>query len=498
MGCPRPSGLSFFRLSRFLRLFVFAITLRSWHRTVDIECRDFPAGTTSSDIANWIMEFFVNSYPEFKVKSIQLASGRVAHVAIDRDCVGAKDTIEALGDVSIHGVQCFVLKPEPSAPSLQYVLVYQYPYEYPNDSVATVMDKFGAVKDVLFQHWTNLPEVSTGTRIVRMVVEKEIPHFLFIRGIRCKVWYRDQPLTCDICSKGGQKASACPDKGKCLRCHNPGHVARHCPTPWGAAGRTGNATDAGSSNTADAGVAEVPGPMTVDPDTVVPPGDLSQGLQHADDLDAGFPQLVPGPSESKCDLAAAASVAEAALNFSLPSNGSVDSELVVVDAGIATRSVSSSILDDRFNQLDEIASQASVSILSNCGPVGAPSGGEFVDSQIVTDSSLNLNSDNDNMSNLGNDNDSVSNLSMDSINSVNCYGSVVGSDGAPPGPQITDSEMSNSADLHKRPILEEASSDDVSGSVAPISKSISKKFKKVGPKSHVPVASAPLAKKGGG
>ena len=464
---------------------------RSWRRTVDIECRDFPVGTASSDIAKWIMEFFVNSYPDFKVKSIQLASGRVARVAFDRDCAGAKDTIEALGEVTIHGVQCFVLKPEPAAPSLQHVLVYQYPYEYPNDSVATVMDKFGAVKDVLFQHWTNLPEVSTGTRIVRMVVEKEIPRFLFIRGIRCKVWYRDQPLTCDICSKGGHKASACPDKGKCLRCHNPGHVARHCPTPWGAADRAGNATDAGSSNIADASVADVPGPVTVDPDIVVLPGDLSQGLQHAEDLDAGF-------SESERDLAAAASVAEAALNFSLPSSDCVDSELVVVDTGVVTPSASSSILDERFNQLDEIASQASVSILSNCGPVGAPSGGEFVDCQIVTDSSLNLNSGNDNMFNLDNDNDSVSNLSMDSINSVNCYGSVVVSDGAPSGPQITDSEMSNSADPHKRPILEEASSDDAAGSVASFSKSISKKFKKVGPKSRVPVATTPLAKKGGG
>ena len=312
------------------------MALCSWCQTVDIECRDFPAGTASSDVAKWVTEFFVNSYPEFKIKSIQQASGRVARVTFDKECVGAKETIEHLDEVTIHGVQCLALKPEPSAPGLQHVLVYQYPYEYPNDSIATVMEKFGAVKDVLFQHWTNLPDVSTGTRIVRMVLHKDIPRFLFIRGIRCKVWYRDQPLTCNICCKGGHKASACPDKGKCLHCHKPGHVARHCPTPWGNAGGPGNAAGASGASGAGGGETDVSGSVAIDSRSLLPAGDLSQGLQHADDLDAGFPPLAADSVESDCDLAAAASVAEAALAFSSPSNDCSDPEVVVVDEGVAT------------------------------------------------------------------------------------------------------------------------------------------------------------------
>ena len=151
-------------------------------------------------------------------------------------------------------------------------------------------------------------------------------------------------------------------------------------------------------------------------------------------------------------------------------------------------------MDECFNQLDEIALQAFVSILSNCGPVGAPSGGEFAASQ----NSLNLSNDNDNDNdiNLGKGNDSLSNLSVGNINNINCYGSVLASNGASSGSQIVDLEMSDSIDPRKRPILEDVSSDDTSGDLALISKSLYKKSKKAGTKSRVPVASALLGKKG--
>ena len=176
----------------------------------------------------------------------------MARITFSTDCPLAKSTLEELGEVTINGVQCFVLRSEPPHPRLVNVLVYQYPCEIPKDSVATVLDKFGAVKDVSFQHWTSMPDISTGTRLVHMVVDKDIPRFLFICGIRCKIWYRDQPLTCDICSKGGHKALAFPDKGKCLCSHQPGHVACHCPTPWGnataGAATGGAATGSGSAD----------------------------------------------------------------------------------------------------------------------------------------------------------------------------------------------------------------------------------------------------------
>lgn len=165
-------------------------------------------------------------------------------------------------------MQYSVLKPEPTAPSVQNVLVYHYHHEFSGDSVASTLESYGSVKDVSFQRWTNLPDLGTGTCVVRMTIQKDIPCFLFIHGIHCKIWYCDQPLTCHICSKEGHKASACPEKGKCLRCHQPGHVYCHCPNTAGPLARLADAAVA-SATGVSVPMDEVP-PVIVDTDVVLP------------------------------------------------------------------------------------------------------------------------------------------------------------------------------------------------------------------------------------
>ena len=350
---------------------------RSWTRTIDIECKDFPTGTLSSDVVQWVFDYFKTEHPEFKVVSVQQCSGRVARVTVDKGCEAARPALEELGEVTIHGVQCFVLRPEPPQPRLVNVLVYQYPYEFPNISVADALDKFGAVKEVQFQHWTNLPEVSTGTRVVRMVVDKEIPRFLVIRGVRCKVWYRDQPLTCDICKKGGHKASACPDKGKCLRCHEPGHVVRHCPNPWGK-----KANPAPSAPPPPAADASGPPPSS---DPVVPP--------VAPDDGPADPIVGSADPDPPAD---AGSVGPAVLD---PPVDMDPDDCVLADAASVAEVV---VLDERDNQLDEFDSQ---SILANCCLEGASSSGELSSSQIHNVSSV---------SNVGN-NSNVTTVDIDNL-----------------------------------------------------------------------------------
>ena len=52
-------------------------------------------------------------------------------------------------------------------------------------------------------------------------------------GYLCRIWYRGQPLVCNLCSVQGHKSANCPNRDKCRRCGQSGHFARECPNPWG-------------------------------------------------------------------------------------------------------------------------------------------------------------------------------------------------------------------------------------------------------------------------
>ena len=379
-------------------------------------------------------------------------------------------------------------------------MVHQFPYEGDNKVLVKELSAYGEVKDIRFQTWTNIPDVATGTRIVRMIRIKTIPRFISVLGIRVKVWYKGQPVICDICRKEGHRAAACPLKGKCLRCHQVGHFSRDCDRPWGIFSRPSAArpATAGSSSSASAAAPAAESHPHV--------GNGAPGVLLAEDLDRGF-------EESSGDdgvLADAASVAEAIVRADEAgvASGHLLSEVVVVDEG-DTSPTSQSVfsVDERLNQLDELDSQLSQSILSNCGLDGVSSGGELVASQISKDSNLN------NLSNeidKENGNEKETNLSMESNCSgnnggdsiVNYYGSVVSSGDTPASPSgaasVTpiDAEMTQASDQCKRPISEvisdDAGEDSASGSAAPPAQAprVVAKPKTLAPKSKKPKSSA--------
>ena len=188
----------------------------------------FPAGTSHAGVAGII----ANSLAGL-VDSIKVCPGGIIRISFIDPIY--KKTYEDAGSIPFGDVRCAVISSVP----VTLVMLYLSPFEGSNDKVKDALKVFGDVKEVKHQQWTNVPGVYTGTRLVRMVRKHEIPRSIKIDGVNCRVWYRGQPLECDICHDN-HKAADCPLKGKCRRCHEAGHFVRSCPKPvWYVPGKPG-------------------------------------------------------------------------------------------------------------------------------------------------------------------------------------------------------------------------------------------------------------------
>ena len=186
----------------------------------------FPAGMSHAGIADTIAKSLSG-----KIDSIQVCPGGIIRISFLDPHM--KKTYEEAGSICFDDVFCQVVCSTP----VTFVLVYLFPFEGNNECVKEALKYFGDIKEIKLQQWTNVPGVSTGTRIVRMVRQHEISRNIVIDGVKCRVWYKGQPLVCDICSNN-HKAADCPLRGKCRRCHESGHFVRECPKPvWYVPGR---------------------------------------------------------------------------------------------------------------------------------------------------------------------------------------------------------------------------------------------------------------------
>ena len=144
-----------------------------------------------------------------------------------------KKTHREVGSICFDDVSCLLVSSTP----VTFVLVYLFPVKGSNERVKETLKYFGDIKEIKFQQWTNVPGVSTGTRIVGMVLQPEIPRNIVIDGVKFRVWYKGQPLVCDICSNN-HKAADCPLHAKSRRCHESGHFVSDCDKPvWYMPGR---------------------------------------------------------------------------------------------------------------------------------------------------------------------------------------------------------------------------------------------------------------------
>ena len=132
--------------------------------------------------------------------------------------------------VHLFGFWCKIIG---GGPSVTIIHVFDYPFEEEDSHIESAMADYGFVKHVKKQTYLSKPSVYTGTRLVFMNLDFTPPRYLIVRGIPCRLWFRGQPLICNLCGKQGHKSADCPDKDKCRCCGQVGHFSRSCPNPWG-------------------------------------------------------------------------------------------------------------------------------------------------------------------------------------------------------------------------------------------------------------------------
>ena len=230
---PRPSGLN--PVGVFFFLFV-AMPHPAMRRTVTLRIGRIPQVVSRPEVIRMLAERFGT----WKLLAVQFLPG--FRVQLTFDSVEAKNTIERQSEVEIEGYPCQVVG---GGPSLESVLIFHLPYELDNGVIQAAMQQYGEVGGIRHQLHPD-STVHSGTRVVRMVRKGPIPRHMKVEGWSAKVWYRGQPVECDICG-AGHVSRVCPMRNKCRFCGEEGHFARNCPgrngEGWGEVVAQG-ATDA--------------------------------------------------------------------------------------------------------------------------------------------------------------------------------------------------------------------------------------------------------------
>ena len=78
------------------------------------------------------------------------------------------------------------------------------------------------------QTYPGMPDVFTGTRVVKVTLTKDLPSSARVSGFDVRLWYQGQPQVCPVCRSYGHRVKDCPFNGLCRRCSQPGHMAREC------------------------------------------------------------------------------------------------------------------------------------------------------------------------------------------------------------------------------------------------------------------------------
>ena len=228
-------------------------------RTLTVQTARVCVGRSREEIVDEVSRVF-STHP---VVAIQVGFDIIRVTFRDSDsCKLARNNTH----VNIFGSNCVV---QGGGPPPTMVHLFDFPAELGDEPVRQVLSGYGNVRSVRRQKYIGRPDIETGTRLVLMTFRATPPRSLIIGGYMCRLWYRGQPLVCNLCNEQGHKSADCPNKDKCRRCGQAGHFARSCPTPWGPVARVEPAASADFPALGDSLVSGLASEPAVSPSSVV-------------------------------------------------------------------------------------------------------------------------------------------------------------------------------------------------------------------------------------
>ena len=141
-----------------------------------------------------------------------------------------KEDFTRMGSLALDGHDLSVTSSD-KPPSLVYV--HYFPAEGDDALIRDELSKYGEVIGIKHQHFSGIPGLLTGSRILTMSLSDPVPAEFRIDDYPVRVWYRGIPPLCQICKVIGHKAVDCQFNGKCRKCGSPDHKAHACVRPWG-------------------------------------------------------------------------------------------------------------------------------------------------------------------------------------------------------------------------------------------------------------------------
>ena len=261
-----------------------------------------------------VMKEVINVFRTFGVVAVQLMYDTIR---VTLKTSQGFEAAKRLDGVRLFGLWCRILG---GGPPLTILHVFDYPFEESDALVSDAFNDFGDVKRVKDQLSITDPEVFTGTRLVSMVLKTNPPRSLLIGGYLCRVWYKGQPLVCNLCGVQGHKSANCPNKDKCRLCGEAGHFARQCRNAWGRNSRV-------EEPPATAGLEPPAVSLSSDPETVPRANDApppvsedaeDDDFQDASDEGADISQFTSSEDPLSPDISSFSAESQSILRSAVP------------------------------------------------------------------------------------------------------------------------------------------------------------------------------------